>query len=57
MTVQKRDQRFCLCGWSVYGTDLERRNAFTQHWASRTHKTAMKRRNAPLGVEIQKEIK
>lgn len=51
--VEKREQRFCLCGWSVYGADLERRNAFTLHWASRNHKRAMKLRQEPVGVESQ----
>jgi len=31
-------ERWCLCGWSVFGTDLERANAFAAHWETDEHK-------------------
>lgn len=51
MSSEKREQRYCLCGWYVYGTDLERRNAFAAHWASEEHKNRLRKRGLPIGAE------
>lgn len=53
MTTEKREQRWCLCGWTIYGTEMERRNAFTKHWQSTNHRVALTERpERPVGVEI-----
>lgn len=52
MTTERREQRWCLCGWSIFGNDLERRNAFQLHWASRAHKKRLQTEGRTVGVEI-----
>ena len=38
----KREQRFCICGYSVFGNEMERRNAFVAHHESGEHKKWIK---------------
>lgn len=42
----RREQRFCLCGWSVWGNEMERRNAFASHRNSEEHRKRMAESNA-----------
>lgn len=55
MTIE-RGQRFCTCGWSVFGTEMERRNAFASHHVSEEHKKRLAKTSSNIDHLVEWDI-
>lgn len=53
---EKREQRFCPCGYSVFGSDLERRNAFVAHRESGDHQKRLNESASDIDGLVEADI-